>query len=55
LSDSTLLNLSYLIDETEPGKYESGNCKIDIREAKDITPPLKVENPSFDMDLLIIE
>jgi hypothetical protein len=55
LSENTLLNLNQLIEQTEPGDYESGNCIISVREAKDITPPLKVENPPFDMSLLTIE
>ena len=55
LSDNTLANLSELIKQTEPGDYESGNCNISIREAKNITPSFKVENPPFDMSLLNIE
>jgi len=55
LTQETLLNLSHLIEQTEPGDYQSGNCIISIREAKDITPPFKVENPHFDMSLLTIE
>ena len=55
LTQETLLNLSHLIEQTEPGDYESGNCIISIKEAKDITPPFKVENPPFDMSLLTIE
>jgi hypothetical protein len=55
LTQETLLNLSHLIEQTEPGDYESGNCIISIKEVKDITPPFKVENPSFDMSLLTIE
>jgi hypothetical protein len=55
LTQETLLNLSYLIEQTEPGDYESGNCILSIKEAKDITPPFKVENPPFDMNLLTIE
>jgi hypothetical protein len=55
LTQETLLNLSHLIEQTEPGDYESGNCIISIKQAKDITPPFKVENPPFDMNLLTIE
>lgn len=55
LTQETLLNLSHLIQQTELGDYESGNCIISIKEAKDITPPFKVENPPFDMSLLTIE
>lgn len=55
LTQETLLNLSHLIEQTDPGDYQSGNCIISIREAKDITPPFKVENPPFDMSLLTIE
>jgi hypothetical protein len=55
LTQETLLNLSHLIEQTEPGDYESGNCIISIKEAKDITPPFKIENPPFDMSLLTIE
>ena len=55
LTQETLLNLSHLIEQTDPGDYESGNCIISIRAAKDITPPFKVENPPFDMSLLNIE
>jgi hypothetical protein len=55
LTQETILNLSHLIEQTEPGDYESGNCIISVKEAKDITPPLKVENPPFDMNLITIE
>jgi len=55
LTQETILNLSHLIEQTEPGNYESGNCIISIKEVKDITPPFKVENPPFDMNLLTIE
>jgi GT2 family glycosyltransferase len=55
LSPNTLLNLWFLIDQTEPGDYESGNCLISIKNRVDLTPNLRVENPQFDMSLLTIE
>ena len=55
LTQETLLNLTHLIEQTEPGDYQSGNRIISIKQAKDITPPFKVENPPFDMNLLTIE
>ena len=55
LENENLLIINDLIEQTEPGDYQSGNCIISIREAKDITPPFKVENPPFDMSLLTIE
>jgi glycosyltransferase involved in cell wall biosynthesis len=55
LTQETLLNLSHLIQQTEHGDYESGNCILSIKEKVDITPPFKVENPPFDMSLLTIE
>ena len=55
LSQETLLVLSDLIEQTEPGDYQSGNCIFSIKQKVDITPPFKVENPPFDMSLLTIE
>lgn len=55
LTGETLMNLGQLIEQTEPGDYEFGNCILSIKQAKEITPSFKVENPPFDMDLLTIE
>jgi GT2 family glycosyltransferase len=55
LGQETLLNLRHLKNMAEPGEYESGNCKLYIKEFVDITPSSKVNNPKFDMSLLSIE
>jgi len=55
LTQETLLILSHLIEQTEPGDYQSGNCIFSLKQKVDITPPFKVENPPFDMTLLTIE
>jgi len=55
LTQETLLILSHLIEQTEPGDYQSGNCIFSLKQKVDITPPVKVENPPFDMTLLTIE
>ena len=47
-------NIHALINEYNVGKYRYGNTNIEIRNKVLNNPPLNVENPKFDMDLLEI-
>lgn len=48
--------LGDIIGESEPGIYELGSAKIEVRNVIDLaTNQIKVDNPPFDYSLLIIE
>lgn len=48
--------LGDIIDESEPGIYELGSAKIEVRNVIDLAMnQIKVDNPPFDYSLLIIE
>lgn len=48
--------LGDIIDATEPGIYELGSAKIEVRNVLDLaTSQIKVDNPPFDYSLLITE
>lgn len=48
--------LGDIIGESEPGIYELGSAKIEVRNVIDLaTNQIKVDNPHFDYSLLIIE
>ena len=51
-----ITRLGDIIGEAEPGIYELGSAKIEVRNVVDLaTDQIKVDNPPFDYSLLIIE
>lgn len=51
-----LVNLSQIIESSEPGMYQLGCAKIDIQNVISLSQDqIKVENPPFDYSLLTIE
>jgi GT2 family glycosyltransferase len=51
-----LANISSIVEPNEPGIYELGSARIEVRNAASATKDLiKVQNPAFDMSLLTIE
>lgn len=51
-----LVNLSQIIESSEPGMYQLGCAKIDIQNIISLSQDqIKVENPPFDYSLLTIE
>ena len=48
-----LVHLHKIIQTTQPGKYEFGNFKFDIKELKETTKT-RIKNPKFDKKLLEI-
>lgn len=51
-----ITRLGDIIDTSEPGIYELGSAKIEVRNVVDLAMnQIKVDNPPFDYSLLIIE
>lgn len=51
-----LINLSSIIEPSEPGIYELGSAKIEVRNIISLSQDqIKVKNPPFDYSLLTIE
>lgn len=51
-----LTNLGSIIEPSEPGIYELGSARIEVQNVVSLSQDqIKVENPPFDMSLLIIE
>ncbi len=51
-----LTRISSIVEPYEPGVYELGSAKIDVKNVVNLAPDqIVVQNPPFDMTLLTIE